>query len=173
MSAYYLDCYYGIPFDDWGENRISNGGGYNWFTLEASEWNYLIDKRLTSSGIRFAKAKVNDIQGLILLPDNWNANNYLLKETNNKSAEFDSNIISVKDWDSEFAANGAVFLPAAGERRIDRVVGVGQEGCYWTATPSLSLFVFICSGTSNSITLSDGSKLWNCGNSVRLVRSAK
>jgi len=44
--------------------------GETWQTLSGDEWEYLIKSR---SGNRFAKATVNDVKGLILLPDNWDA----------------------------------------------------------------------------------------------------
>lgn len=58
---------------DWGCNAISNGGNQpnQWRTLTQPEWNYLFFERNTTSGIRFAYAQINNINGLILLPDNW------------------------------------------------------------------------------------------------------
>ena len=58
---------------DWGFNRISNGGDVNeaWHTLAGDEWNYILNSRATSSGIRYAMATVNGVKGLILFPDSW------------------------------------------------------------------------------------------------------
>ena len=123
-------------FSDWGNNSISNGGGKNWFTLTKDEWVYVFDKRNTSSGIRYAKATVNGVNGVILLPDNWNINNYILSKTNQSEVSFSSNCISQSDWLSRLEANGAVFLPAAGERRGMRVNGINTHGIYWSATYS-------------------------------------
>lgn len=46
---------------EWGHNAISNGGNREDYcrTLTKEEWEYLLESRTTSSGIRFAKAKVN------------------------------------------------------------------------------------------------------------------
>ena len=57
---------------DWGYNAISNGGNLEnsgWRTLTQAEWQYLFNTRSTASGIRFAKAQVNNVNGVILLPD--------------------------------------------------------------------------------------------------------
>ena len=121
-------------FTDWGNNTISNGVGKSWFTLTYDEWVYVFDTRSTSSGIRYAKATVNGVNGVILLPDNWSSSNYSLSNTNKSNASFGSNRISQTDWTNKFEANGAVFLPAAGYRSGTGVYYVGSYGYYWSAT---------------------------------------
>jgi|GEM_PF-753094 len=121
-------------FSDWGNNAISNGGGKSWFTLTNDEWVYVFDKRSTSSGIRYAKATVNGVNGVILLPDNWSSSNYNLSNTNKTDASFNSNKISQTEWVNKFEANGAVFLPAAGFRYGTDVDLVGSYGYFWSAT---------------------------------------
>ena len=123
-------------FSDWGNNTISNGSGNKWFTLTEEEWLYVFGLRSTNSGIRFAKATVNDVNGVILLPDNWNTSYYNLNKANEYDASFDSNHISQSDWHNKLEANGAVFLPAAGCRRGDLVKDVGSVGYYMSATSS-------------------------------------
>ncbi len=120
---------------DWGVyNTISNGGGNSWRTLTEDEWVYVFDTRSTSSGIRYAKAIVNGVNGVILLPDNWSTSNYSLNNTNDSYAHFGSNRISQTDWKNKFEANGAVFLPAAGFRYGIGVCDVGSNGMYWSAS---------------------------------------
>ena len=120
---------------DWGvNNTISNGEGKSWRTLTSDEWVYVFDKRSTSSGIRYAKAIVNGVNGVILLPDNWSSSNYSLSNTNKPDASFNSNRISQTDWTNKFEANGAVFLPAAGCRGVTNVDGIGSYGLYWSAS---------------------------------------
>ena len=101
---------------DWGNNAISNGGNTPnmWRTLTKYEWVYLLNTRSTASGLRYAKATVNDITGVILLPDNWNANYYSLINVNNPATYFSDNVISANDWVVTFEPNGAVFLPITG-----------------------------------------------------------
>ena len=126
---------------DWGYNSISNGGGQTnqWRVLTKEEWNYVFNLRSTSSGIRFAKATVNEVRGLILLPDNWNSSTYALNSTNTATAMYNANIISASDW--EILQNaGAVFLPAAGNRYDKTVNGYSTptnqyaKGYYWSST---------------------------------------
>lgn len=103
-----------MPFNDRGYNKISNGSGRNWRTLTEDEWLRVVYWRETASGIRFAKAQVNGIDGLILLPDDWKKSIYNLTNANIMDANYASNIISRDVWVSTFEANGAVFLPCAG-----------------------------------------------------------
>ena len=121
---------------DWGVyNSISNGGNTanTWRTLTRNEWNYVLNNRNTSSGVRYAKAQVNSIKGVIILPDNWNVNTYNLYNTNNSTATFSSNTISASQW-SVLQNAGAVFLPAASHRlgNGENVVGYPEDGQYWS-----------------------------------------
>lgn len=109
-------------FDDWGHNQ--------WFTMVA--WNDVLYNRETLSGIRFAKATVNDVKGLILLPDNWRAETYALKQTDEQSANYNTNVISLSDWENIFETYGAVFLPEAGLRKPHNFSCC--EGRYWTSS---------------------------------------
>ena len=122
---------------DWGYNAISNGGNTTgqWRTLTADEWFYVINSRTTTSGIRYAKAKVDEVRGVILLPDNWSTNIYSLNSTNIVSASYTSNIISALQWETLEVA-GALFLPVGGYRVNDLVewIDVGGYGTYWTST---------------------------------------
>ena len=126
---------------DWGYNAISNGGNTEnqWRTLTNSEWNYVLNTRTTASGIRFAKATVNDVKGLILLPDNWSSSTYALNATNNSgNVQYNVNVISASDWIILQNA-GAVFLPAAGSRLDTTISGYSitgsqyASGYYWSS----------------------------------------
>ncbi len=123
---------------DWGYNAISNGGNTEnqWRTLTKDEWEYVFMIRETSSGIRFARAIVNNHNGMVLLPDNWNGDNYNINNPNgnNSYMEFHDNIISLSDWTNIFEANGAVFLPAPGYREGSVVRYTSYRGYYWSAT---------------------------------------
>ena len=141
-SDYYVyDCYSCHLFDqtgqaDWGYNAISNGGNHEnsgWRTPTHEEWSYLFNTRSTISGIRYAKAKVNNVNGVILLPDNWSADYYTLNRTNTSNASFSSNVISVTNW-ATLEQYGAVFLPAAGDRTSASMHDAGDYGCYWSAS---------------------------------------
>jgi hypothetical protein len=67
-------------------------------------------------------AKVNDMMGLVLLPDNWS----LDALTGQYTAE---------QWNTLEEA-GAVFLPSAGLGSAEdgAISAVGTIGCYWSST---------------------------------------
>ena len=118
---------------DWGYNRISNGGNREnqWRTLRVSEWVYLLFIRNTASGVRFAKARVGGVNGLILPPDHWGIAVYPLNSANRPDAGFESNPILQSDWERLLEPAGAVFLPEAGVRTIDGIFT--RLGGYYTS----------------------------------------
>ena len=121
---------------DWGVyNKIINGGNQTglWRTLKSREWEYLFVKRSTTSGIRYAKACVSGINGVILLPDDWESSFYSLSSTNNEKAGFNSNTITASQW-TTLEQHGAVFLPAAGHRGGTAVYNPGTYGHYWSTS---------------------------------------
>lgn len=119
---------------DWGYNSISNGGNTEnlWRTLTNDEWDFVFNNRNTISGIRFAKAIVNGVNGTIVLPDNWNNNIIEMNNANSNNASFDSNTISSSQW-TIIEDEGAVFLPAAGHRASTNLYSLGIVGSYWSA----------------------------------------
>ena len=175
------DSYYTANADlsgtyDWGSNAISNGGNTansGWRTLSKDEWVYLFgtdssNKRTTTSGLYFAKATVNGVSGVILLPDDWSASNYSLNSTNSTDAAFTTNTISESDWSSNFEAHGCVFLPAAGYRDGTSVGLVGSEGGYWSSTANDSNAYFEHFYSGGVVPASNYGR--SLGFSVRLVR---
>ena len=122
---------------DWGYNAISNGGNEEglWRTLTIDEWLYLLDERSTATGMRFAKANVEGVNGLLLLPDDWD-NSYQLNDVNNDDINYLSNTIPQPFWKDKVESQGAVFLPAAGIRDGTTVGLLGKYGFYWSATHS-------------------------------------
>ena len=116
---------------DWGvNNAISNGGNQAglWRTLNINEWVYLIDERNTDSGIRYAMAQVSGVKGVILLPDQWDANVYHLNSTNPSMGSYSDNILTNNQW-AVLENAGAVFLPGSGmrfDRFVDQAGGWGE-----------------------------------------------
>ena len=104
-----------------------------WRTLTIEEWEYLLDTRTTSSNIRYAKATVVGVEGLIIVPDNWNKTTYPLQSTNTSDAYCVVNTINNSDW-AKLEATGCIFLPAAGIAVGTSVSSVGLNGTYWSAT---------------------------------------
>ena len=156
---------------DWGFNMIGDDDQYNqWRTLTGDEWVYVLETRSTDSGIRFAMARVNNVNGMVLLPDDWESSIYPLNETN--GGTYDSNTISAEDWMVIFETKGAIFLPAAGYRYGVSVDNVNRYGYYWSSS---------CSDNNYTNCISFGNDGLNSrshiqrfyGFSVRLVRSVR
>jgi hypothetical protein len=156
---------------EWGYNAISNGGNTEnsgWRTLTRNEWVYVFITRNTESGIRYAFANVNNVNGVILLPDNWTATTYDLNNTNSSSANYTSNTITYADWTNILEANGAVFLPAAGDRWKTSVSSVNYSGSYWSSSYSSSSGAYLMYFYNGY--LAPGASLdRHLGKSVRLV----
>ena len=130
------NAYYGT-FTDWGKNAISNGGNEagQWRTLTIGEWEYLLNTRGSENQHRYAKAIVHNVNGLVLLPDNWSADTYTFTTVNTANASFET--VADDKWNTIEAA-GAVFLPAEGNHNPDNpnyVDGMGTYGAYWSSTP--------------------------------------
>ena len=121
---------------DWGYNAISNGGNTEnqWHTLTNEEWDYVFKYRETPSGIRYAVGRINNVCGVILLPDNWDESYYSLNIPNTYYASYNSNVFDDTQW-STMEAHGAVFLPAAGLRQGTSVDYdyINEWGMYWTS----------------------------------------
>ena len=166
---------------DWGVfNPISGAGGQAglWRTLTNEEWIYLFNMRSTSSGKRYAKAQITNangcesMNGIILLPDDWNTSYYPLYNTDQGNAGYSSNVISANDWNNNLEPHGAVFLPAAGLRGEASVDMVGEIGDYWSTS-------YANQDNSYNLTFNNSNFYYDCavsryaGRSVRLVRSVQ
>lgn len=141
-------------FHEWGANPIANGGNEAnmWRTLAAYEWTHLFHGRTNASKL-FGFGRVNGVEGVIILPDNW-----VIPEgvtftscassgmswtevamgysyVGNSSIDYyDNNTYSETQWFT-MQANGAVFLPAA-------YYYEGWVGVYWSATHSGSDYAY-------------------------------
>ena len=100
--------------------------------MTRSEWGYVFNQRTTPSGIRYAKAIVNGVKGMVLLPDDWNASYYSLNATNTPDVNFTSNTISASQW-SILEEHGAVFLPESGWRSGTDLNNLTSYGTYWSS----------------------------------------
>ena len=148
--------------EDWGTTM-----GSGWRTLTKDEWGYLFNTRTTPSGVRFAKATVNSVCGVILLPDDWSTSYYSLTSTN--GGNYGSNTITSSNWTSKLEAHGAVFLPAAGERSSYNVSEAGNKGRYWSSTPYNASQAYYVTFTTTALTPQNYTDRFR-GCSVRLVR---
>ena len=161
-------------FHDWGVNAISNGGNMEnsgWHTLNANEWKYLFNTRHTASDIRYAKAVVDGMNGVILLPDNWLETIYMLNNTNSSTSNYNGNLINAADWANILEANGAVFLPAAGYRQQGSINNVGSNGYYWSKSGYGNASGWCVWFSSSSLNPYSDSNIRSRGHSVRLVHN--
>ena len=168
---------------DWGYNPISNGGNTTntWRTLTGGgngEWKYILNTRSASTvngtaNARYAKAKVNNVQGVILFPDIYThpsgvAQPVGINDTGNTC--WNGNNYSATDF-GWMEQNGAVFLPAAGNCWGTSVYYVGSYGDYWSASykdSNYARYLYFSSGYF------DRNSIDRCyGLSVRLVRLAE
>ena len=160
---------------DWGVyNAISNGGNQTnqWRTLTQPEWDYVFNTRTTTSGIRYAKANVNNVNGVILLPDDWSSSTYSLSSTNTPDASFSSNTLTPSQW-STLEQAGAVFLPAAGYRIAASVGKMGSCGSYWSTSYGSSNYARDMRFDGSYLITSSYHYFKYYGLSVRLVRVAE
>ena len=173
-SAYGVDTlnlFDGDGQADWGCNAISNGGNEEnvWRTLTIEEWDYILEKRTTATGIRFAKAAVDGVWGLLLLPDDWDSTYCSLRKYNDDDVDYTPNNLTEPFWTEKAEAQGAVFLPAAGIRDFGYVGLVGKYGLYWSSSclnPKEALGIYF----SNSFFYHSITTDKSSGRSVRLVR---
>lgn len=161
---------------DWGVYNSTALGTSGWRTLTSAEWKYLLETRTTSSGVRFVKATVNGVKGLIILPDDWNTSYYALTNANNGTKAYDVNVIASSTWTNDLEAHGAVFLPSAGYRNGTSVGAYAENpdthpiGYYWSVNAESNLaYVYGLRIRKNAVASQSTSNYRFWGFSVRLV----
>ncbi len=103
--------YAATDFVDWSELVDDEEG---WYTLTKDEMNNILAR--TKNGKKlWALATINDLVGLILLPDNWDTNINLVYGYIPEKFVYTKNLLSIAEWQTLEEA-GAVFLPAGGSR---------------------------------------------------------
>ena len=174
---------------DWGiynSSKITNGEGYNtWRVLTFEEWDYVFNTRNASTinkvnDARYAKAKVGDVFGIILFPDNYShPNNVALPVGINdkygnhwtNSTSTNNNIYSTSDWEN-MESNGAVFLPASGSRSGATLSYYNASCYYWSSDHYSTKYAYRIYVSATSVTTS-GANAYSArsiGMAVRLVR---
>ena len=115
---------YKTYFTDWGNNYIGNDSPYTWRTLTSDEWEYLLSGRLNSQAL-WGLAKVNNIEGLIILPDNFESPKGIAFNSGNKDG-YQTNVYTPTEWEKMEKA-GTTFLPTN-----------DGYGYYWSSTAASS-----------------------------------
>ena len=145
---------------DWGKNM-----GDGWRTLTTAEWQYLFNTRPNASNLR-TWATVNEVPGMILMPDGWTANGVSLTI----GTGFGTNDINTTNL-ATLEGQGCVFLPAAGGRNGSSVNSVDELGLYWSSTAydeTMAYMVFFHGGG----VIPANRNIRCLGYSVRLVKNA-
>ena len=140
--------FYMSTFD--GTFSGSIAGETGWRVMTQGEWDYLLNTRTVNNGRQpygFGKVTKNDgesVNGLIILPDDWNGSADANFQYGTKYGW--PNVYTEATW-LTMESKGAVFLPAAGYRmkgatnnnNIDyyhsNVEYCNVRGGYWTITP--------------------------------------
>ena len=162
---------YSGNFVDWGTNAIGEDAPNTWRTLTNEEWEYILNNRPNAAMLR-GVAQVNGVNGLILLPNAWEAPEGITFKSGFHSS-FGSDYyvnyqsFTAAQW-STLEQSGAVFLPAAGIRYGTHVNYVQNEGNYWSATAFDDFDSYMLDFYSSTASMSDDVRYY--GRSVRLVR---
>ena len=169
---------YSGNFVDWGSNSdLQTTLGTGWFTLSSAEWTYLFNSRSAStvngtSNGRYAKAKVNDVWGVILFPDTYTHPDGVTAPVGVNAAGdtgWNGNNYTIADW-TKMESAGCVFLPGAGYRMGESVASAGIFGGYWSATPNGEDAAYGVYYYSGYLDTAWTNYTRNHGLSVRLVR---
>lgn len=189
-----LPTLFNAPFADWGKNpNLISTLGDGWQTLSQAEWSYLLCQRPNAEE-RVAYAVVNDISGIVLLPDEWTKPqgiSLLTASENGIELYYDEdsgyfygasdsgigqiNTYSASQWTTLENA-GAVFLPAAGLLLYENdgnatMANLDQLGNYWSSTPSSTYLYYALSlSFNNSIFWPASDAPRPDGSAVRLVK---
>ena len=171
---------------DWGHNPIANGGNKAdwWRTLTYDEWNYLLNirKTMTNVGVtnaRYARAKVEGVNGIILIPDNFQLpasfGSSLKNNANKPSAAYNNVNMTSANW-KLMQDSGAIFIPVTKYRTGTNFDSSNGNGYYWTSTrrDNISSRCFVLSSTKIYPSPDNTTQInrhWGCA--VRLVRDAK
>lgn len=122
-----------------GESAIGSG----WDILSISEWNYLFNER-DNADQKYGVATVNDVNGVVLLPDTWTAPEGIIF-TPGMASEYGKNhyvdkgnVYTVEQW-ATLESAGAVFLPTTGCRTqqgdiTNYVMYQKSTAYYWSST---------------------------------------
>ena len=113
------------------------------FALSKEQWEYLLNldgKESGRQGNRFAKAKFNNVNGLLVFPDGYDgvdSGDGFSAPLNDKNVYFPESNISEENWAS-LLADGVLFLPVAGIRWYDsdgsKVEFDSDAAQYWTSS---------------------------------------
>ena len=165
-------------YTEWGKNKIGSDARNTWRAPTTAEWDYIFNKRADASS-KYGAAKVNDVGGLVILPDLWELPADCKFTPGMVTGAYDwyyaTNVYSTAQWEKMEKA-GAIFLPAGGYRYYNgnKHVYTDNVGHYWTSTPTNDVFyrAYELCFTAYSLDAEDtGTRYF--GYSVRLVKDIR
>lgn len=143
LTGDYANADWGVYNVIYNPNRGGNDAAGTWRTPTIDEYKNVVGKDAShprTSTNRYAKAKIGDVFGMMIIPDNWVSATYSLTEINNSKANYTSNAISYDDWNNILEPSGCVFLPAIGYREgastlkyLDNTDPSKANAYYWTS----------------------------------------
>lgn len=151
---------------DWGVyNAISNGGNQPrlWRVLTAEEWMYIARERPHWADL-CASATVEDVPGIILLPDNWDWEKWDGKLITDH-AGFEQNILSAGEL-KKFEQDGAVFLPGFNHNSNHYS---STYGAYWSTDHVNRTDAYVAAVVTSGMEVRNSGRSSGC--CVRLVRA--
>lgn len=119
---------------DWAVyNSIGEYSPNSWRTLSAEEWEFILNGR-TNASILCGKATINNVCGLIFLPDDYPFADLSLPQFIPGNDRFCStNKYTESQWE-QLENKGAVFLPAAGVSYRGNNNFPNIHGYYWSVS---------------------------------------
>lgn len=120
---------------DWGHfNAIGTDPAGTWRTPTSNDWKYVLNADGNSGrndAYRFTKGTVHERNGLIIFPDGFDPSKagVVISNANSTGAGFTS--YTNDEW-TKMESAGCVFLPVAGVRYGNRIIG--GSGYYWSGT---------------------------------------
>ena len=161
---------YNGTYIDWGTLKIGNSAANTWRTLTSEEWDYLLNIRANATMLK-GIAQVVGINGVVLLPDNWDAS--VVGVAFNPGFGLNDFTINTLDADQWLIMEkaGAVFLPATG-MRLGTTLYFHNEYCqYWSATPFNANYAFYINASASEMYMTNNGR--STAQAVRLVKDVE
>ena len=161
---------YNGTYIDWGTLKIGKYPVNTWRTLTAEEWDYLLNTRADATLLK-GIAQVVGINGVVLLPDNWDAS--VVGVAFNPGFGLNDFTINTLDADQWLIMEkaGAVFLPATG-MRLGTTLYFHNEYCqYWSATPFNANYAFYINASATEMYMTNNGR--STAQAVRLVKDVE
>ena len=128
------DCMDYPTFVDWGVNPIEEYAPNTWRTLSVEEWQHIEYWRENADSL-IGIAQVNGVNGMIILPDNWECPNGIKFKSQGlgigKQGDFAAHqSFTIEQW-HQMEELGAVFVPANGWHTAGVMRFVQEGGGFW------------------------------------------